>query len=81
MVLDKYIITNADKIITGQNSNGIWYCKECHAGSSSESKQLMSEMNSIFNELNAEQKKENENVIKIKKDKKTSVDSKIDSKP
>ncbi len=53
-MLDKYIKINDKQIIAGQNSSGIWYCKELPANNTSELDQLINIINSILNKYNSE---------------------------
>ena len=53
-MLDKYIKINDKQIIAGQNSSGVWYCKELPANTTSELDQLISIVNSILNKYNSE---------------------------
>jgi len=52
MVLDRYINMSDKKIIVGQTSSGVWYCKELPADTTAELKILIGEINNILNEYN-----------------------------
>ena len=65
-MLDRYIKINDKQIIAGQNSSGIWYCKELPANTVLELKHLINEINIILNIYNDENRKE----IMVSKDKK-----------
>lgn len=57
-MFEKYItIKEKPRIICGQTSSGIWYCKELQADCTSELKQLVGETNKILNEFNGIKKK------------------------
>jgi len=56
-MFDKYIKINEKRITAGQNSSGVWYCKELIAETPAELKKLIGEVNSILNEYNSENKK------------------------
>lgn len=51
-MLDKYIQVNEAKIICGQTSGGVWYCKELPANSTQEMDLLINETNIILNKYN-----------------------------
>jgi hypothetical protein len=53
-MLDKYIKINDKQIIAGQNSSGIWYCKELPANTTSELDNSINIVNSILNKYNSE---------------------------
>jgi hypothetical protein len=53
-MLDKYIKINDKQIIAGQNSSGIWYCKELPANTTTELDGLINIVNSILNKYNSE---------------------------
>lgn len=52
MVFDKYIKINEKKIVVGQTSSGVWYCKEAVVETTSELKVLLGDINTILNEYN-----------------------------
>jgi len=56
MVLDKnitkYIKINERQIICGQNSNGIWYCKELPCDQIDQLDSLIGEVNKVMNKYN-----------------------------
>ena len=56
-LFEKYITIKENKIICGQTSNGIWYCKELPADSTAELKILIGEVNQILNEYNNKKEK------------------------
>jgi hypothetical protein len=51
-MFDKYVKVNDKKIVAGQTSSGVWYCKEAVAETTGELKSLLSEINKILNEYN-----------------------------
>jgi len=51
-MFDKYVKVNEKRIIAGQTSQGIWYCKEVIAEKTNELKELINEINKIMNEYN-----------------------------
>lgn len=53
-MLDKYIKVNEKKILAGQNSSGMWLCKELAADNTKELKTLILDVNKILNEVNKE---------------------------
>jgi hypothetical protein len=68
-MFDKYVKVNEKKIVAGQTSSGVWYCKEAVAETTSELRVLLGEINLILNEYNSAHK---EDVVKKeKKEKKT----------
>jgi len=56
-MLDKYIKINEKKIVAGQTSSGVWYCKELVAETPKELKELIGEVNQTLNDYNTEIKK------------------------
>ena len=52
-MFDKYVKVNEKRIVAGQTSNGIWYCKEVIAETPKELETVISEVNKILNEYNA----------------------------
>lgn len=67
-MLDKYIQLKENKIVCGQTSSGVWYCKEVPAESTKELKILIGEINKILNEYNKK-----ENTPRTPKEKKPTV--------
>lgn len=63
-MLDRYITINENKIICGQSSGGIWYCKELPAKDTNELDHLIGLVNGILNKYNTFEQK------KLSKDKK-----------
>ena len=58
-MFEKYITIKESKILCGQTSSGIWYCKELPAETTAELKVLIGEVNTILNKYNgAKTKKE-----------------------
>jgi hypothetical protein len=57
-MFDRYIKINEKRIIAGQTSSGIWYCKELIAEDTIELKTVINDVNIILNEFNNETKKE-----------------------
>jgi len=57
-MLDRYIQIKDRQIICGQTSSGVWYCKELPCENTNEVKQLIGELNNIFNEYNKQNGKE-----------------------
>jgi len=51
-MFEKYIMVKENKILCGQTSSGIWYCKELPVDSVSELRGLIGEVNNILNEYN-----------------------------
>ena len=51
-MLDKYIKVQDRMIVSGQTSQGFWYCKELPAESTKEADVLIGEMNKIYNKYN-----------------------------
>jgi hypothetical protein len=51
-MLDRYIKINEAKIVCGQNSGGVWYCKELPAEDVGELNRLIGEINLILNHYN-----------------------------
>jgi len=62
-MFDKFIKINEKRIIAGQTSSGVWYCKELMAETPNELKTLISDINKILNDYN-------NNIDKKTKDKK-----------
>lgn len=54
MVLDKYIKINDRQIISGQDKDKLWFCKEFPADTTKEVKDIITELNKIYNEANKE---------------------------
>jgi hypothetical protein len=65
-MFDKYVKVNEKRIVAGQTSNGVWYCKELIAETTKELNQLISEVNKILNEYNAIKDEKNKKLIKDK---------------
>lgn len=59
-MLDKYIMIKENKILCGQSSNGMWYCKELPADTEDELDKRIGKVNMILNKYNHD---------KVKKDK------------
>jgi len=53
-MFDRYIKINEKRIIAGQTSSGMWYCKELIAEDTKELKELIGNVNLILNEYNNE---------------------------
>lgn len=53
-MFDKYIKVNEKRVIAGQTSSGVWYCKEVVAETSKELEILIGEVNKILNKANTE---------------------------
>ena len=53
-MFDRYIKINEKRIIAGQTSSGVWYCKELIAEDTKELKELIGNVNLILNEYNNE---------------------------
>lgn len=53
-MFDRYIKINEKRIIAGQTSSGVWYCKELVAETTNELKVLIGETNRILNDFNNE---------------------------
>jgi len=51
-MFDKYIKINEKRIIAGQTSSGVWYCKELIAETTEELKTMIGEVNTILNTFN-----------------------------
>ena len=51
-MFEKYIMVKENKILCGQTSQGIWYCKELPADTTAELKILIGEVNTILNNYN-----------------------------
>ena len=64
-MFEKYITIKESKIVCGQTSSGIWYCKELPADTTAELRRLIGEVNRILNEYKT---KEEKNVKKTKVD-------------
>ena len=56
-MFDKYIKINEKRIIAGQTSSGIWYCKELIAETTTELREIINEVNIILNDYNNNDKK------------------------
>jgi len=57
-MFDKYVKKiNEKKIVAGQTSSGVWYCKELVAETTTELKLLIGEVNNIMNKYNNEKRK------------------------
>lgn len=54
MVLDKYVTINERQIISGQDKDKLWFCKEFPAETTKEVKEIITELNRIYNEANKE---------------------------
>jgi len=72
-MFDKYIQKNEKKIIAGQTSNGVWYCKEIIAETPTELKLLIGDVNKILNDYNMDNKKEKKTPTPPKKEKNIDV--------
>jgi len=68
-MFEKYISIKESKILCGQTSSGIWYCKELPAETTSELKVLIGEVNVILNTYNKYDKKEKNTPTPPKKEK------------
>jgi len=55
-MFEKYIMIKDNKILCGQTSGGIWYCKELPANDMRELNFLIGETNKILNKYNNEVK-------------------------
>ena len=66
-MFEKYIMIKDTKIMCGQTSNGIWYCKELPAENTRELDALIGDINTILNKYNSTQSE------KTTKEKKTNV--------
>jgi len=51
-MFDKYVKVNEKKIVAGQTSAGVWYCKEVVCETSEELKKMIADINSILNSFN-----------------------------
>ena len=51
-MFERYIVINESRILAGQNSSGIWYCKELPAQTVTELDRLIGEVNSVLNKYN-----------------------------
>ena len=56
-MLDKYIKINESRIICGQTSSGIWYCKELPAEDTKQLEDLIGKINKILNIANKKTEK------------------------
>jgi len=56
-MFEKYISIKESKILCGQTSSGVWYCKELPAETTSELKVLIGEVNEILNKYNGVKQK------------------------
>jgi hypothetical protein len=72
-MFDKYVKINEKKIVAGQTSSGVWYCKELVAETTTELKLLIGEVNNIMNKYNNEKKEKSFPQTPIKKEKKPMV--------
>jgi len=65
-MLDRYITINENKIICGQTSGGIWYCKELPAKDTKELDGLINTVNMILNKYNIIDKPTNKHETKVR---------------
>lgn len=66
-MFNKYIKVNEKKIIVGQTSSGVWYCKEAVVETTQELKVLIGDINVILNECNIKPKDAEEKQPNTKK--------------
>jgi len=57
-MFEKYISIKESKILCGQTSAGVWYCKELPAETTAELNVLIGEVNGILNKYNTQAVKE-----------------------
>jgi len=65
-MFDRYIKINEKRIIAGQTSNGVWYCKELVAEDTVELKTVINDVNLILNEFNKSETKKETVIVKDK---------------
>lgn len=73
-MFEKYITIKESKILCGQTSSGVWYCKELPADTTAELKMLIGEVNNILNGYN---KKEGIDSSSKKEKKNKNEDTKV----
>ena len=55
-MLDKYIKISESRMVCGQTSSGVWYCKELPAETTKQLDKLIGEVNNIMNKYNKKER-------------------------